>query len=266
MKTRKWLQQYSRDCKLKYNSPSTRKTYTACVKKFLLHFKNEVEPKAISNSKIKDWLMTFNTLNTRKQMLCSINSFYKLTVGMPVKLSKIPYPKKEKVLPKVIDKDLLMETIPAIPNLKHRAILMLAYSAGLRVSEVVNLKIEHIQSKRGLILIKNAKGNKDRYVPLSDNVLNTLREYFKAYHPVDYLFNGQSSSRYTATSCNAIVKKYLGINYHFHQLRHSCFTTMLESGTDIRIIQKVAGHKSSKTTEIYTHISNQFLTQVNLPI
>ena len=266
MNTRKWLQQYSRDCSLKYNSQSTRKTYTACVKKFLMHFENEVEQKSINNSKIKDWLMSFQTLNTRKQMLCSINSFYKLTVGMPVKLSKIPYPKKQQSLPKVIDKNFLKETIPAIANLKHRSILMLGYSAGLRVSEVVNLKIKHIQSKRGLILIKNAKGNKDRYVPLSEEVLKTLRSYFKEYNPKDYLFNGQSSSKYSTTSCNAIVKKYLGNDYHFHQLRHSCFTSMLESGNDIRIIQKVAGHQSSKTTEIYTHISNQFLAQVNPPI
>ncbi|WP_159106017.1 tyrosine-type recombinase/integrase [Leeuwenhoekiella sp. MAR_2009_132] len=266
MNIRKWLDLYSRDCKLKYNSESTRNTYTACVKKFLLHFKDEVEPKSISNSKIKDWLLTFQTLNTRKQMLCSINSFYKLTVGMPVKLSKIPYPKKANQLPQVIDKDFLKETIPLIQNLKHRAILTLAYSTGLRVSEVVNLKIKHIESKRGLILVKNAKGNKDRYVPLSETVLQTLREYFKAHQPKEYLFNGQNSLKYSSTSCNVIVKKYLGNNYHFHQLRHSCFTSMLESGTDIRIIQKVAGHKSSKTTEIYTHISNQFLSQVNTPL
>lgn len=266
MNIRKWLNRYSKDCELKYQSKNTQSTYIACVKKFLNHFIDEVEPKSIKNYKIKNFLLSFKTINTRKQMLCSINSFYKLTVKMPLKLSKIPYPKKTKKLPKVIDKKYLKKTITNIKNLKHKSILMLGYSCGLRVSEVVNLKIEDIDSNRNLILIKNSKGNKDRYVPLSDTLLNTLRCYFKEYKPKTYLFEGQFKNQYSTTSCNKVVKKYLGKQYHFHQLRHSSFTTMLESGTDIRIIQKIAGHQSSKTTEIYTHISNQFLSQVNTPI
>jgi site-specific recombinase XerD len=142
----------------------------------------------------------------------------------------------------------------------------LTYSVGLRVSEVINLKIEDIDSKRMIIHIKNAKGRKDRIVPLSENILKLLRGYFLKYKPKTYLFNGQKSIIYSSGSCNKIVKKYLGEKYHIHQLRHSCFTYLLECGVGLRIIQKIAGHSSSKTTEIYTHVSNQMLNKIKLPI
>ena len=117
-----------------------------------------------------------------------------------------------------------------------------------------------------IIHIKNAKGRKDRVVPLSQNVLELLRKYYLEYNPVEYMFNGQSSNQYSIKSCQNIFKKYIDPNGHIHTLRHSCFTNLLENGTDLRIIQKIAGHSSSKTTEIYTHVSNQLLNKVNLPI
>ena len=116
-----------------------------------------------------------------------------------------------------------------------------------------------------MIKVVGGKGNKDRYVPLSENTLFILRKYFKSYRPKIYLFNGQSGDKYSHTSCNKIIKKYISDKYSFHSLRHSCFTHLLESGVDLRIIQKIAGHTSSKTTEIYTHVSNNFLSSVNMP-
>lgn len=117
-----------------------------------------------------------------------------------------------------------------------------------------------------IIHIKNAKGRKDRIVPLSQKVLELLRDYFKQYHPNEYLFNGQTSPQYSIKSCQNIFKKYIDKTSHIHILRHSCFTNLLESGADLRIIQKIAGHNSVKTTQIYTHVSNQLLSKVNLPI
>ena len=169
-------------------------------------------------------------------------------------------------MPKIINKEFLLEQINKIDNLKHKAILSLGFSVGLRVSEVINLKIEDIDSKLMIINIKQAKGKKDRIVPLSQNILILLRNYFKKFTPKEYLFNGQFSLQYSTTSCNQLVKQYLGKEYHFHLLRHSCFTSLLESGTDLRIIQKLAGHSSSKTTEIYTHVSKNILNKIPLPI
>ena len=262
----KWENKYSIDCDIKYQSKSTRSTYKHCVSKFLNYFKLEKEPKSIASDEIKIWLLKFNTLNTRKQMLCSINSFYRLTVRMPKKVASIPYPKKEKSLPKVIETDFLIEKIKAISNLKHRAIIMMGFSCGLRVSEVINLKMDCIDRKRMLILVKNGKGSKDRYVVMSPNLLNTLDEYYLKFKPQNYLFNGGSSSLYSASSCNKIVKKYIGEHYHFHMLRHSNATALLEAGTDVSIIQKLLGHKNIKTTQIYTHVSNRVLSKVRMPI
>jgi site-specific recombinase XerD len=192
--------------------------------------------------------------------------FYKLTGKQPLKFKHIEYPRSEKKLPQIIEKQFLLDQISKIENKKHKAIISLAYSTGMRVSEVCNLKITDIDSKRMIITIRQSKGKKDRIVKLSEKVLQLLREYHLEYLPKEYVFNGQFDLRYSERSCNQIVKKYLGIDYHFHLLRHSNATALLECGTDIRIIQKHLGHASSKTTEIYTHVSTAILQNMNLPI
>ena len=136
----------------------------------------------------------------------------------------------------------------------------------LRVSEVVNLKIDDIDTNRMLIHIRNAKGKKDRIVPLSKRVLDLLAEYIDKYNPKEYLFNGMKSIKYSISSCQKIYKKYIDGESSIHTLRHTSFTNLLENGTDLRVIQKIAGHSSSKTTEIYTHVSNTILNKVKLPI
>ena len=208
----------------------------------------------------------FTSVSQQNQIINSIRFLYKC--GLDKKYDKVSFkrPKSEKKLPKVIDGNFIKEQLSKIKNLKHKTILSLTYSVGLRVSEVVNLKIEDIDSKRMIIHIKNAKGRKDRIVPLSQNILQLLREYYKEYKPINHLFNGQNNLKYSSESCNKIVKQYLGKEYHIHQLRHSCFTNLLERGVNLRIIQKIAGHSNVKTTEIYTHVSNRLLSEIVLPI
>jgi len=208
----------------------------------------------------------FSSTSQQNQIINSIRFLYKY--GLDKKYDKVSFkrPKKENKLPRVIDSSFIKTQLDKIKNLKHKTILTLTYSVGLRVSEIVNIKIEDIDSKRMIIHIKNAKGRKDRIVPLSQIVLELLRIYYKKYKPTIYLFNGQTSYQYSITSCQSIFKKYVDCNSSIHSLRHSCFTTLLESGTDLRIIQKIAGHSNVKTTEIYTHVSNQLLSKINLPI
>lgn len=208
----------------------------------------------------------FTSISQQNQVINSIRFLYKEVLNKKYDKVSFKRPKSEKKLPKVIEGDFIKKQLSKIENLKHKAILTLTYSVGLRVSEVVDLKIEDIDSKRMLIHIKNAKGKKDRIVPLSQNVLELLREYFKEYKPKEHLFNGQNSLRYSTGSCQKIYKKYIDSNSSIHTLRHSSFTNLLESGTDLRIIQKIAGHTSSKTTEIYTHVSTNTLSKVKLPI
>ena len=207
---------------------------------------------------------TYSSCSHQNQVIGSIKLFAKYILNKKaVHLDKIERPKKEKKLPIVIESEYLKETILGIENLKHKAILMIGYSCALRVSEVINLKIEDIDSKRMLINIRNAKGRKDRIVILSDTMLSTLREYYLEFKPTEYIFNGQFKSQYSASSCNKLVKKYLGNRCHYHLLRHSSATTMLENGTDLSIIQKLLGHTNIKTTMIYTHVSQKLLSNVS---
>ena len=258
-------------CKQKFiylnYSDRTLENYLSHIKKFI----NSIGDRQIIHLNSKDfqnYLNSYNFTSTsqQNQIINSIRFLYKF--GLNKKYDKVNFirPRKEKKLPKVIDKDLILTQLSKIENIKHKAILSLTFSVGLRVSEVVNLKIEDVDSKRMLIYIKNAKGKKDRIVPLSQTILELLRNYFREYKPIEYLFNGQVKSQYSVKSCQEIFKKYIDNTSHFHTLRHSSFTALLESGTDLRIIQKIAGHSSSKTTEIYTHVSSQLLNKVELPI
>lgn len=251
-------------------SENTIKVYLSYFKEFVNSF-SEKNVRHISYDEIVDYLndlLENDKLSSTKQnqIINCIKFYYEKILCQPRKFYKLKRPRGEKKLPRVIDQQDLIGKITIIPNLKHKAILTLTYSVGLRVSEIVNLKIEDIDSKRMLIHIKNAKGRKDRIVPLSDNVLKLLRFYYKEYKPKEYLFNGQNSLRYSIGSCQQIYKKYVDTSTSIHNLRHSSFTHLLENGTDIRLIQKIAGHSNIKTTEIYTHVSSKLLSQVQLPI
>jgi integrase/recombinase XerD len=266
MKISNFAETFERDLKLKNYADSTIKNYVCQIHMFLKYFESKDSPKHISSDEIKDYLLTAKEVNSQRHMHSAIKLFYKYTVHQPQKFRYIEYARSEKKLPKVISKKYLIDKISAISNIKHKAILSLTYSTGMRVSEVIHLKLSDIDSRRMIIMIRNAKGAKDRMVPLSENILSLLRQYYKLYHPKVYLFNGQGNEMYSEKSCNEIVKKYLGTEYHFHLLRHSCFTAMLESGIDTRIIQKIAGHNNIKTTEIYTHVSTDLLSSIVLPM
>ena len=247
-------------------SPKTQSTYLHYIEQFLNATK--IPPSRLTSQDFQSYLdnYRFTSVSQQNQVINSIRFLYKF--GLNKKYDKVSFtrPKSEKKLPKVVDSNFILSKLEQIDNIKHKAILTLTYSVGLRVSEITNLKIEDVDSKRMIIHIKNAKGRKDRIVPLSQKVLNLLRDYFKEFKPKEYLFNGQTTNQYSIRSCQEIYKKYIDQSGHIHQLRHSCFTNLLENGTDLRIIQKIAGHSNVKTTEIYTHVSNQMLSKVNLPV
>ncbi len=185
---------------------------------------------------------------------------------------EIKRPRKDKKLPVVLSKEEVAKIINSVDNVKHKAILMLVYSAGLRVGEVVRLKTEDIDSKRMLIHIKGAKGRKDRYTLLSEIALGILREYWRQYKPQKWLFEGARKDRYITTRTvdkvmeHACTKADINKDVSVHTLRHSFATHLLEGGTDLRYIQELLGHQSSKTTEIYTHVSTQSLGKIKSPL
>lgn len=180
-------------------------------------------------------------------------------------------PKREKTLPNVLSKEEVKSILNALGNSKHRTMLSLIYSCGLRRSELLNLKPLDIDSKRNIIIIRAAKGKKDRIVPLSAKILEMLREYYKSYKPKTWLFEGQQGNEpYDARSLSNVLKQALAKTtikkpVSLHWLRHSYATHLLEAGTDLRYIQEILGHSSSRTTEIYTHVSTQSVQKIISP-
>ena len=272
MEIRRWQDRYSKDCALKYPSEATQKNYISTVVGFLWHFKNEAEPKSIKTYQIKDWLLTFETINTRNHKLCAIKSFYEITVGMPLKLDKIPFAKRDKKLPKVLEEDEIQAMFDNCHNTKHYAILAILYACGLRVGEVINLKLEDINEDT--IDIICAKGRKDRIVPLPEDLKFIIDAYIKEYNPKIYLFNGQFPNkelRYSERSINEFLKQIsfrAGINkkIHAHLFRHSYATHSLEQGTSLPFLQEILGHNNPKTTQIYLHTSRKSIGRVQSPL
>ncbi|OYD14748.1 recombinase XerC [candidate division WOR-3 bacterium JGI_Cruoil_03_51_56] len=177
----------------------------------------------------------------------------------------------DRKLPVVLPEHEVLRILSKIINLKHWAIIMLIYSAGLRVSEIVRLKIRDIDGDRKMLWVRGGKGAKNRYTLLSGIALETLRNYYKAYRPKEWLFGGQRKGHYSRRSVEKIMEhaiKKAGIQKEasVHSLRHSFATHLLENGVDLRYIQELLGHKSSKTTEIYTHVTRKSLLKIKSPL
>ncbi len=199
--------------------------------------------------------------NYQNQAINAIKFYYERVLGGQRKFYFIDRPIKEKTLPVVLSTEEVTLILKTIKNLKHKAILMTIYSAGLRISEAINLKIKDIDSNRMQIRVQQSKGKKDRYTLLSQKTLDILRLYFKAYKPQEWLFEGQTPGEpYAVRSIQhifeaAVTKADIKKDVSVHTLRHSFATHLLENGTDLRYIQSLLGHENSKTTEIYTHIT-----------
>lgn len=253
-------------------SQKTIKNYAAQVRIFLREFKDRDRARNITAQEIEQYLLTKININSRKHSRCGINAFYALVINQPEKLRFIPWPKKEQKLIEYITQEEAMQLLQACTNLKHKAIMVLMYGLGLRVGEVINLMPSHIDSSRNIINIICGKGKKDRQVQLPQNILQLLRDYYRQYKPTgDYLFQGQFKEKYTERSINQFLKTYAskaGIrrNIHAHLLRHGFATSSLEMGTDIRLIQKLLGHNSIKTTLRYTHVSTTLISRTPSPL
>jgi integrase/recombinase XerD len=259
---------------LKRYANNTAKTYINCFEKFL-NAQTEQDLRRINEQDIQAYLQ--NLIQEKKsnsyvnQMINSIKFYYEVVLEMPNRFYSVERPRKEHVLPRVLSKEEIVKIIQVTKNLKHKCMLGLLYSSGIRLGELLNLKPDDIDSKRMLLIIRQGKGNRDRLTLLSEKVLSQLREYFKKDRPKTWLFESPNGNKYSATSVQNILKKsssLIGIKkrVHPHMLRHSFATHLLENGTDLRYIQTLLGHKSSKTTEIYTHVATNTFISIKNPL
>jgi site-specific recombinase XerD len=270
----KELEEYSRLLRLKNYSLSTINTYTRHFEVFIEHFKG----KDISELS-KDQVMDFLLIETQKglsaayqnQLVNSIKFYYEKVLGRQKEFYNLPRSKKPHKLPTVLSEEEITTLLDQPENLKHKCILFLIYSAGLRISEAVNMKVSDIDSKRNLIVVRGGKGKKDRTTLLSLKLLEMLRHYYKLFKPKEYLFEGETGGQYSVTTIQKVFNKALktsGIRKKatVHSLRHSFATHLLERGTDLRYIQELLGHESSKTTEIYTHVTKKAMGRIVSPL
>ncbi|HEY8689349.1 MAG TPA: tyrosine-type recombinase/integrase [Chitinophagaceae bacterium] len=272
------LQQFHQQLILKSYSASTIRTYTNEFVQFLNTI-NNVPAYEFSTARIKDYLqycfeklkLSENTLHSRMNAL---KFYYEQVLKKEKFFWEIPRPKKPMILPKLLNETELGKLFNALTNRKHKAMLFTAYSAGLRVSEIVNLKISDIDSKRMQIFIERAKGKKDRYVNLSPILLDILRKYLLEYKPSPKIYLFESEQTFTAYPTRTVqqifstAKQKAGISkaVGVHSLRHSFATHLLDKGTDIRFIKDLLGHFDIKTTERYLHVSRQKLINIISPL
>ena len=267
-------EKYLQKLELKQYSISTAKTYISLFERFINAHKT-LKLDEISEEDIRNYLQ-IEIQNGRSgsyinQMVNCIKFYYEIVLGMPNRFYDIERPQKKKALPKVISLHEVNAVINCTNNIKHKCIVSLLYGSGLRRAELLNLKLTDIDSKRMVIEVRNGKGGKDRLTILSERVLTDLRDYYKEWKPTTHLFEGKKGEKYSAASVLKIVKKAAikaGIRKTVtpHMLRHSFATHLLENGTDLRYIQVLLGHNSTRTTEIYTQVAVNNIKIIKSPL
>lgn len=259
--------------RLKSYSENTIKTYATEFAQWLYLIKN-FDVNLTQPDQLRSYMLyCVNVLKLSENQIHSklnaLKFYYEQVLQKEYFFFEIPRPKKKLSLPKVLSQSEIKKIFDVTENLKHRVVLKIAY--GLRVSEIVELKVNDIDSKRMMFLIRAAKGKKDRYVPLPESILSELRTYYLVYKPHDYLFEGQLGDKFAIRSVqaifkNAMLKANINKSIGIHGLRHSYATHLLEYGTDMTFIQKLLGHNNVKTTQIYAKVSNTFLSKIVSPL
>ncbi|MEM5564679.1 tyrosine-type recombinase/integrase [Psychroserpens sp. AS72] len=269
------FQKFNEQLELKAYSSNTSRMYLAEFAHLLILLKHHPVDN-LTHKRLKDYfLYCVKTLKMKESKMNSkinaVKFYFEKVMHEPKMFFDIPRPKTPATLPKMLSKAEIKRLFNEVKNEKHLLILKLCYGMGLRVSEIVNIKIHHIDSDRMQVLISAAKGKKDRYVNLPESVLDALRTYYKNYKPKEWLFEGQYKGAYSSRSVQAVFKRAMekaGIRKQIgiHGLRHSYATHLLESGADLRFIQQLLGHHSIKTTQIYTHVSNRSTSNIKSPL
>ena len=272
----KLQEQMKADLFLKRYSPHTIRAYLHCIRNFAKYFMRP--PAEMGETEVRQFML--HLAQDRKvsafvqtMHVNALKFLYRITLRRPQVVERLPYPKRPKTLPKVLTMQEVLALFTAIKSAKYKAILAIAYGAGLRVSEVCALKPTDIDSQRMLIHVRRGKGNKDRYVLLGETMLTLLREYYKkARRKGDYLFPGQKPQNpLTPTAIRQVLKKVAakaGLSKKItpHTLRHSFATHLLETGYDLRVVQALLGHTSIQTTQRYTHITDRLLSLTRSPL
>jgi len=261
--------------KQKRYSDRTIRAYYSAIKGLFEHFSYK-NPQYLTEDDLRDYMELLvekrkASTSYQKIVISGIKLYFEEILGRELDDLLLIIPQGSKRLPTFLSKEEVKSIIDNIDNLKHKSIIALIYSCGLRIGEVVNLKIKDIDSKNMIVWIREGKGRKDRLVLLSIKILELFREYWKNYKPKDWLFEGQKGGQYSTESIQAIFKRScqkarINKDVTVHTLRHSFATHLIEQGTNLKYVQKILGHKNIKTTEIYTHVTDIQIGKISSPI
>jgi integrase/recombinase XerD len=265
---------FRKQLKIRNYSDSTIDNYAHMIEMLLGYSKKEVsniDINDISDFQYHYWINNKYSNATQRMFVGAVKLFFPIIENKHIDIDAIPLPKKEKRLPNVLSQEEIVALLRATKNMKHKLIITLLYSSGLRISELINLKITDIHLDRLQIMVVKGKGFKDRMVNLSAVAASMIRTYLLEYKPNQYLFNGNHSLRYTETSIRKVLEraaKKAGMQRKVwpHLLRHSYATHMLENGVNLRYVQELLGHSSINTTQIYMHIARNNLSQLSNPL
>ncbi len=256
-------------------SESTIESYLDAIKKVFIYYKDKSVHEITNEDIIKfnnDFIIKNNySLSLQNQIISSIKLFFNRIGNRKIEIDEIQRPKRWRRLPVVMSKEEVEKLLKSPVNLKHRMMLSLIYACGLRRSELMNLTPVSIDFDRKLLIIRHAKGNKDRVAPLPLKIIERIKEYISLYKPEKWLFEGYvKGEKYSEGSLQEVFRKHIELvgikkKVTLHSLRHSYATHLLENGTDLRYIQEILGHKSSKTTEIYTHVTTKNIERIKSP-
>jgi len=269
------ISKYEHRLTLKNYSENTLRSYLNGLYIFLDYLKSHQINKVTSTELERFFHHAKKELNysysMMKQLLASVKFLYQEVLNEKIDFDFNIKMKKPSTIPEVLSVEEVQRLLNSFTNLKHKAIFTLCYSAGLRLGEILTIKISDIDSDRMQIRIEQAKGKKDRYSLLSPKVLELLRRYVREYKPKEFLFEGQNGGKYSSSSVQQLMRKHrkkanIKKKATPHTLRHSFATHLLDNGTDIRFIQELLGHKHISTTQIYTHVSSKTLKDVKSPI
>jgi len=269
------IKEYTKYLVGKRYSASTINVYSKFLKDFILY----TQPKATKELNNRDvelfledvFIPKKYSISTQRQFISALKVFIAFYSKCSIDSFKLERPRKSRTLPVVLSQEEIIRLLKVTKNLKHRASLALIYSSGFRVGELIDLELKHIDLDRNQILIKNAKGRKDRYVPLARSFKPLLVNYTSTYKPLRYFIEGNPNYKYSAASIRAFLKASCGLagiqkKVTCHSLRHSFATHLLENGIDLRLIQELLGHSRPETTMIYTHVTQKSLLQVISPL
>lgn len=260
---------------LKRYSWRTIKSYKNCFRQFIRHY-DEIKPSQITRAQINAYLLVLVrdrrvSVSHQSQVMSAIKMFYAQVINQEEKVQNLFQPKAPQKLPQVLLEEEVTALLRAVDNLKHRCILMVIYSAGLRLGELINLRLSDLQPEKNRLFVRGGKGKKDRCTLLSVKAWELLSAYIQLHQPIDWVFEGQNGGQYSERSVQEIfirakIRAMVNPMATVHTLRHSFATHLLEKGVDLRYIQELLGHESSKTTEIYTHITHKGWDKIKSPL